>query len=298
MFKKIFSAFFIAVLFFACKQETKWIFSKEIKLNNIQPIGVVADKQNLWISDVKNNRILLIDLDGKIIREFSGIQRPMHFSIDNDKIYVPEFLTDTTRIIENEKIGFLPIAETPDAPSGISVQENAFAIADFYNHRIIYQENGITIIIGREGHNKGELYYPTDVEISGESIYVADAYNNRVQVFNKRGESLQVIGDNDNIHTATGITVSGKNIFVTDFENSRILVYDEVGKLLQELTDHLSKPTDVFVHQGFLYTANYARESISVYEKEQLAQQIEHIKAGSFSFNPSGLSSRIPLFCH
>lgn len=258
----------MVVLFFACKQETKWTFNKEIKLNNAQPIGVAVEKKNLWISDVKNNRMLLVDLDGNTLKELSGFKRPMHFSIDNNKIYVPEYLTDTIRIIDNNNIGHLPLSEIPDAPSGVSVKENSFAIADFYNHRIIFQENGKTNIIGKEGHNNGELYYPTDVEISGDFIYVADAYNNRVQVFSQHGESLQIIGDKDSIHTATGITVSDGNIFVTDFENNRILIYNKEGKLLQKLTGHLNKPTDIFFFEDALYVANYGGESISIFKEK------------------------------
>lgn len=267
MLKKIFSTFFIVILFSAFKQETKWFFIKEIKLNNIQPIGVVVEKGNFWISDAKNNRMLLVDLNGNILKELSGFQRPMHFSMESNKIYVPEYLTDTIRIINDNNIGYLPLSEIPDAPSGVFVKENSFAIADFYNHRIIFQENGKTNIIGKEGHNKGKLYYPTDVEISGDLIYVADAYNNRVQVFNKKGESLQIIGDRASIHTATGLTVSNKNIFVTDFENSRILIYDKEGKLLQELTEHLNKPTDIFFQDNILYVANYGGESISIFKQ-------------------------------
>ncbi len=249
------------------KESTSWKFSKEIQLGNISPIGIVAQGNFLWLSDVDNNRIVKIDLDGKTIESFDGFQRPMHIAIQKDKIYVPEFTSDAVKIIENRNVSMLALKENTDAIGGISVDGNTVAIADFYNHRIILQQYDKVAIIGKEGHNDGELYYPTDVEIKNELIYVADAYNNRVQVFDFEGNYVKMIGWNENIKVATGVKVTDTQIIIADFEGNRILIYDLNGKLLQTLSDKYNQPTDIEIVNDKMYVVNYKGKSISVFNE-------------------------------
>jgi len=251
------------------KQEaTRWKFSKEIPLENISPIGIVAQGNFLWLSDVDNNRIVKIDLDGKIIESFDGFQRPMHIAIQKDKIYVPEYTSDTVKIIENGNVSTLALKENTNAIGGISVDGNTVAVADFYNHRIILQQDDKVTIIGKEGHNDGELYYPTDVEIKNYLIYVADAYNNRVQVFDLKGNYVRMLGWNENIKVATGLKVTESQVIIADFEGNRVLVYDLNGKLLQILSDKFNQPTDIETVNGKMYVVNYKGKTISAYKKQ------------------------------
>jgi len=239
--------------------------SEEIALENINPIGIVYENDIFWISDTEHNRMLKVSSQGQILKEYQDFNRPMHISKDGSKIYIPEFLTDTIKVINSDKVETLTLFERPDAPSAIDVEGNLIAVADFYNHRIILQENGTVTTIGKEGHNDGDLYYPTDVEIVGDLIYVGDAYNNRIQVFDKQGNSLRIIGYRDSINVATGIAVTEKQIFVTDFFGNRILIYDLEGNLMQELSGHFNKPTDIFISNNVMYVINFEGQSISVF---------------------------------
>lgn len=123
-------------------------------------------------------------------------------------------------------------------------------------------------IISKEGHKDGELYYPTDVEIRNEMVYVADAYNNnnRVQVFDFKGNFIKMIDNKDHINVATGIKVTYKYIVIADFEGNRILIYNNLGELLQILADHLDKPTDIEIVGNKMYITNYRGKSISVFK--------------------------------
>jgi len=189
------------------------------------------------LSDAANNRIVKIGLDGKIIESFDGFQRPMHIAIQDNKIYIPEYTSDTLRILENDKKTFFPLTIKPDGIGGISVNGNRVALTDFYNHRIILQQDDQATIIGKEGHNDGDLYYPTDVEIKNDLIYVADAYNNRVQVFDFKGNYVRMIGYNQGIKVATGLKVKDSQVLIADFEGNRVLVFGLNGRLLQILSD-------------------------------------------------------------
>jgi DNA-binding beta-propeller fold protein YncE len=250
------------------KQEaTNWKFSKEIPLGNVSPIGIVAQINFLWLSDVSNNCIVKIDLDGRVIESFDGFQRPMHIAIQEDKIYVPEYTSDTVKIIDNESVSTLELKENTDAIAGIAVDGNTIAVADFYNHRIIFQQEDKVTIIGKVGYNDGELYYPTDVAIKNDLIYVADAYNNRVQVFDFTGKYIRIIGWNENIKVATGLKVTDTQVIIADFEGNRILIYDLNGNLLQIISGKFNQPTDIEIVSNKMYVVNYKGSSISVFYK-------------------------------
>lgn len=253
------------VLLFGCRTPEKWVFLEEISLNDITPIGLIATDQHFWLSDVANNRIVKTDLKGNIIEEYAGFERPMHIALYQSKVYVLEYTTDALKVLIDGKTETLSLDEKPDAPSSVAVSEKGIAIADFYNHRVLFQANGSTTIIGKEGHNPGELYYPTDVEIYDGKIYVADAYNNRVQVFDQVGNFLQIIGETDGIQVATGIHFANQSLFVTDFEGNRILIYDLNGNLKQILHDYLNQPTDVYIHLDKMFVSNYGSNSILIF---------------------------------
>ena len=247
---------------------SNWEFHREIKLSNIAPLGIVATGQGLWVSDVEGNRVILVGLDGEIQKTFNGFKRPMHIARHQDIVYVPEYISDTLKIIEGGAVVFMPWMEKLDGPAAIAVADEGMAVADFYNNRVLFKKGELLTIIGKEGHQAGELYYPTDVEFYDHRIYVADAYNNRVQVFDEGGKGIQVIGEADGIHVATGIALSGNSIFVTDFEGNRILIYDLEGTLLQILSENLKNPTDIAVYQNRLYIANYGGNSILEFVRE------------------------------
>jgi len=273
----IIAAFFGILLLFSCSGEqekteqkieqiTKWEFVKEIPLGDIAPIGIAVQGNFLWLSDVDNNRVVKIDLDGKIIEEFNGFERPMHIAIQGEKIYIPEYTTDSIKILKKENISNYSLAEQPDAIGGVAVDGNTVAIADFYNNRIILQQGDKTTIMGKEGHNDGELYYPTDVAIHNKLIYVADAYNNRVQVFDFQGKYVKMIGWNEGINVATGLKVTDNQVIVADFEGNRILVYDLDGKLIQILSEKLNEPTDIEVIDNVMYVVNYLSRNILIFK--------------------------------
>ncbi|MCZ6898963.1 MAG: NHL repeat-containing protein [Bacteroidetes bacterium] len=268
--KLILGIFLSSVILISCNSSTEWTFDREIPLDDITPIGIIYENETLWLSDVKNNRVVNINLRGEILKEHKGFQRPMNISKTGSKIYVPEYATDTIKVIDidKDKIAILGFSETLDAPGGVDVEGNLIAVADFFNHRVILQEGPNTTIIGEEGHEDGKLYYPTDVELYNDKIFVADAYNNRVQVFDKTGKSIKIIGWQENIDVATGIALNNKRVFVTDFEGNRILIYDLEGNLLQILTDRFNKPTDIFVFESTLYVANYKGQSVSVFTQD------------------------------
>lgn len=243
----------------------KWQEVERIDLDTIAPIGLTYFKGNLWIADGDNNQLVKLTKAGAIEVVLQDLERPMHLDGDADYIYIPEYGKDViSRFDGNQKTE--ESMEQLDAPASISVQGARQAVADFYHHQIWYNEGENWVAFGEKGKENGQFHYPTDVQLVGDKIYVADAYNHRVQVLDKQGKWLQTIGEAEKMNATTGIYVNDKALFATDFENNRVLVYDLEGNLQQTITEQLEKPTDVLQVDNRIYVINYGSKELVVYE--------------------------------
>jgi len=250
-----------------CYRTATWQFDQLLPIGEVSPVGVAMLGGDLMVSDAAHNRVLRIDTSGKVLERFEGFERPMHLSAEGEKLFVPDYLTDTVQVLKNSGREILQLNDTVNAPASVAVHGEWVAVADFYNHRILLQNGKKTWSVGKEGHDKGGLYYPTDVVLYQNKVYVADAYNNRVQVFDTEGHSLQMIGEQDGIQAAMGIALENGQLFVTDFEGNRLLVYNLEGELQQQFTSQLQNPSDVALSGNKLYVVNYGGNSIAVFTK-------------------------------
>jgi len=262
----IFAVLIFVVLSTSCLPKEKvpqqWVFQQSNSLDGVNPIGMALLNDELWISDSDHNRLVRVDTSGVILKTIDGLDRPMHIAA-TDAIYVPEYGRDTVAVFKEGDKEVLKVPETLDAPAGISVFKQEKAVADFYNNRILYFNGVSWLSIGKKGNGEGQFYYPTDVQITEDKIWVADAYNHRIQVFDKSGKFLQQMGRDQKMNAATGIYVSSTEVFSTDFENDRILVFDKEGNLKQELTHNVHKPTDMLLYKGDLYSINYRKGTMN-----------------------------------
>jgi len=258
---------FLLLLLASCKNENQeWEYNNTIDLGPVTPIGMTIINSKIWISDGDNNQLVQLDKNGIMQSKKGGFERPMHIATDGKSLYVPEYGKDQITVITENEQTKLKLTDSLDAPAGIHFADNNFAIADFYNHRILFGNEDNWISFGKEGKADGEFYYPTDVHIANQEIYVADAYNNRVQVFDFKGNHLSTIGEEEKINAATGLYISDSQVFVTDFENDRVIVYSRDGELQQIISDGLEKPTDILMVNGQLWIANYKGKNIMKFQ--------------------------------
>lgn len=277
------------VLLAACKNETDrpeeftWEFEKAIALDDVNPIGIAINGEDIYLSDGDNNRVVQINQDGKIIATFNDFERPMHIdyggasleitgsngksNLQEPALFVPEYGRDSIAVLRSGMRDYVVLQDSLDAPAAVSVYKNEIAIADFYNHRILYYDGNDWIRFGKEGNEHGMFYYPTDVQITSDAIFVADAYNNRGQVFDKKGNFIKAFGEDLKINAATGIFVSTTEIYLTDFENKRILVFNKDYSLKQELKTSILKPTDVLIYKDKLLITDYGSGALIQYKQ-------------------------------
>jgi len=251
----------------SCETEPKkWVYTNTIKLEGIAPIGMISFGDNFWLSDVDNERLVEIDNSGNVLQEINGLVRPMHIAGDGENIYIPQFGADNVLRWDGYNLSPVDIGDSLDAPGGVGAGYGMIAIADFFNHRVLINSQDKSFIIGKEGHDNNSLYYPTDIDITEEYVYIADAYNNRVEVYDHHGNYVRTIGWQEGIKVATGVEVGNQQIFITDFHSSRLLIYDIYGKLLQTIDKNLDNPTDVLLVGDKLYVVNFKGHNLAVFE--------------------------------
>ncbi|QOY36245.1 hypothetical protein AWH56_000665 [Anaerobacillus isosaccharinicus] len=115
-----------------------------------------------------------------------------------------------------------------------------------------------------KGNKETPLSSPLDLTVTnGGNLYVTDSDNNRIQVFNKKGEFLFHFGGEDSedveaiLNYPVSIAVDNDEIFyIVDLINQRIAVFSKEGQFLKNFyveNRMLIDPTIVTYSEGFLY---------------------------------------------
>jgi hypothetical protein len=270
--KYIFSIVLVALItLVSCERKTpatqQWMLEDSLSLPGINPIGIGVFEDQFWLSDGDHNRLIAVNSLGQVQDSILGLDRPMHIDANAQGLWVPQYGSDTIAQFKLPSKSPLPLIlkDSLDAPASIAVFGEERAIADFYNHRILYFNGADWISIGTEGKDAGQFYYPTDVQITDQNIWVADAYNNRIQLFDKRGTFVRMIGVDQKMNAATGLYVSETQVFVTDFENHRLLVFFKDGQLAQIIETGLEKPIDAIIYKEKLYVIDYKKQQMNRY---------------------------------
>ncbi len=183
------------------------------------PTGIALAGNQIFVSDAKNDRIQVFEVDGTFLRAFgrSGkslgeLGRPMNLAISNGEVFVPEYFNDRIQVFALDGTPRRLIGKAGsgagefNSPAGVAVGPGgAIFVADFYNHRVQKLSSDGTFI-RQWGHTRSQAQgsesntapttgadtaffsYPTDVSVSSRgTLFVADGYNDRVQSFNRDG---------------------------------------------------------------------------------------------------------------
>ncbi len=192
-------------------------------------------------------------------------------------------------------------------PLGVTTASNGEVyVTDSVNHSVaVFDPRGkFKRKFGGLGANQGQFNYPISVIVSGSKVYVADFYNERVQVLTENGESLSIIPaakDREKIGgsimpVALAMDHSG-NLYVSDVNQQKIFIFDANGNYVKSFGSAGSKPGELsYVNgitidddeDGLVYLADSNNSRISVFTKEgKFIRVLE--KPGSVS-NPKGIT--------
>ncbi len=231
-----------------------------------EPFDVAVDQDGfVYVTDVRNNRVQKFTADGSFVLAFGQnlFEKPGGIGLGaNGTVWVTDY--DLDRVFHFDTNGKLLTAwgtagdKAGEFASPVDVAVSAAGlvyVVDQYHHRIQqFSADGHFIrtwgtqgkvnvvrsalnFLVSEGH-ANEFYYPSRIAIGSDNrVYVSDAYNNRVQVFNADGYFLHNIGGmglwGGRFRVASGIAVGADgSLFVADFYNNRIQKFDHTGKFI------------------------------------------------------------------
>lgn len=256
------------------------------------PVGIAVDEARgrVFISDWGHNRVLVLGLEGNLLREIKGFKSPAGVALDEvrGRLFVVEQKGNRVSIFDLETLtprGDLKPQKIPLAePRGIwAAQDGTVCVADTGRSRIVvFGEKGEEIFsFGREGIGDNEFYNPRGVAVDPlGNIWVVDTLHHCVKVFDRQGKYLFRFGEGLNQPRYVGFF--GNLAFLSDYRNHRILVYDLQGNLQGSIGEEeklLSFPEGLWIdRRGKLWIVDAGNNRIVRIDLGYLAHPEQYLK--------------------
>lgn len=170
-----------------------------------RPTGIAASADLLYVVDTIQNRVVMLGLSGTPFGSFGARgSGPGQFNFPTNIARMSDgrlLVTDTLnfRVQVLDKSGaplstFGRLGDGPgdfDKPKGIAVDRagHIYVVEGLSDVVQIFDDGGrLLLAFGGSGTGAGQLWLPAGITIADDTIYVADAANRRVQVFEYVGE--------------------------------------------------------------------------------------------------------------
>lgn len=265
--------------------------------------AAVGPKGHLYVTDARQQKVFKFDREGQLILHWGDADRfekPTGITVsadglvyvsDYDSDHILKFTEDGTFITKWGRSG--SGKGEFDSPSGLAVDATGHLyVTDLYNHRVQKFTNNGTFLLswGTEGKvnnvrsalnflfgegKEKEFYYPAKIAISPDGeVYVSDSYNNRIQVFDQKGQFLRKWGGmgfwGGRFRVASDIAFGPEaQVYVADFYNNRVQVFKADGTYLRQWGEkgasqgQFDGPTGLAVdQQGNIYVVDWGNKRI------------------------------------
>lgn len=262
------------------------------------PNGIAVAGERVYVADSRNHRIQVFTRDGAFVAQWRvpAEGRPMNLDAGGGRLYA-DYWNDVIRVYaldSGELVG--SVGGPGDGPGrfrnpgGVAVGPGGHIfVADFTNQRVqeltatgdFVRQWGKT---GEKGHLfAGGFNYPIDVAVAADgTLFVADGYNDRIQVFGPDGASVRkwggpfavnIKGDHFGWFTVpTGVALGPNGtVFVADQENNRVQKFTRTGEFLTAFgTSHdgpgYTESAVAVAADGTLYTVNLIDNTVEVWK--------------------------------
>ncbi|HTS37193.1 MAG TPA: 6-bladed beta-propeller [Candidatus Solibacter sp.] len=230
---------------------------KDLPFQLIRPYGVAVDSKGLiYAADQGVSAVFIFNPETRAV-ELIGNGKQVHFGAisglaidDNDRLFVTDVGLHRVDV-------FAPGTHQLDTAFGGDVLANPSSIAIDTENRFLYvvdTQNDIVDVfdadtykllrkIGTPGKkhtltNPGNFALPMGVAVDHDgNVYVADTFNNRVEIFDADGGFVSTFGKNgdgpQDFERPKGIAIDcDGHIWVTDSAQDRVKVFNQEGRLL------------------------------------------------------------------
>ncbi|WP_243058769.1 SMP-30/gluconolactonase/LRE family protein [Nocardioides sp. SR21] len=223
----------------------------------------------VWVVDTRNHRIQKLNPTtgtfSSVGSQGSGagqLQDPMGIAVTASAVYVAD--TGNDRVQKFALDGsFLAEYTGLDGPEGIDVAPDGTVwVADTQNSRLVHLSAGLADLgdgFGSQGSGDLQFFNPHDLAFGNDKMYVADTYNNRVQVFSMPGpvdppptpltpEYVDQISDDGGVAPfyPAGVEIVDGTWYVADSGGSRVITVDPAtGAVTPVAESGLNDPRDL-----------------------------------------------------
>ena len=186
-------------------------------------IGAATERRDQLLVQLNDMRLEYLNKEEARIKQVSDIQKLitqlMEASIQQNSAI--RLKKDQIKNIEEEQKNYEK--PTPVPFPGVSIEGLESLLEQLRGFGTVeevggpYREkNNPVSKFGKRGNKKGELYHPIGLTLHrNESIYIADAWNNRIQIFSTAGEFLAEFGKK--LSRPYSIALNDRWVFVSDF---------------------------------------------------------------------------------
>jgi len=166
-----------------------------------RPTGIAyhAGSGRLFVAETLGHRIAVFDASGNRITTFgtrgggkTNFNFPSHLSLHGDILYVNDTMNFRVQEFDIHGRFVSSFGQIGDGsgqfaqPKGVGTdaEGHIYVVDALFNRVQIFDKNGrFLLAFGGQGHKAGQFWLPSGIFIAGNKIFVADSYNQRVQVF-------------------------------------------------------------------------------------------------------------------
>ena len=133
-------------------------------------------------------------------------------------------------------------------------------------------------ILGSYGSGDGQLDNAMDIAVNETHIFVADAGNNRISIFDLAGNFVSNFGSSGtgdyNFNWPAGIAVNDEFIIVVDQGNDRIQIFDHAGNFIRSIGSpgseegQFDSPFGIDADDKYIFIADTGNNRVQIFDLE------------------------------
>ena len=215
-------------------------------------------------------------------------RRPYHVAVhDNGEIFVSDRENHCVHVYdqkgaEKRRIGSKGNGNGQfDGPIGVAVKGDVLCVTEINNHRVqkLTLDGKFISKFGKRGSGEGELDSPCGCTVSGDGkVYVADAFNSRVQVLNPDGTFSRSVGGFSNIRYVAVDTEGNLHIIMVYAKHVKVTTPG--GELVREYGGgQLQAPYGVAVDEdGYCLVGDWDGKALHIFDPQgKPVHSIKHV---------------------
>ena len=267
--------------------------------NIVKPMGLGIDARgNVYVADQGAKRVVAFAPDGTLLRTYGGpslFLNPVDVAVDASVgiVYVADsYLHQVLAFRQSDGVLVRRIGRnTGDVATkqrrlgigGMEVATHGGADADLAARSSLGHSTNHTSeprdLVENRGAMPGEFRYPSFLAVGPTgNLYVSDAMNFRVQVFDRGGAFLRAIGKQGDgpgtFARPKGVAVDSEgHIYVADGAFNNVQIFDELGRLLLTFGQvgrsdgEMALPLGLFIDEhDFIYVADRVNDRLQVFQ--------------------------------